>query len=83
MIYWEVLPSMIDMGPINMWDMFNMLCTSTDILFKASRKTFEFIQEDFNEKICLADEKSEEVKVRKEKNDKQKLERQGYPVTAY
>ena len=34
-----------------------------DILFKARGETFEFIQEDFNNKICLTDEKSEEVKV--------------------
>ena len=59
---------MIDVGQINPWDLFNTMCTGTavadfiDILFKASGKTFEFIQADFNEKSCLTDEKSDEVK---------------------
>ena len=36
-------------------------------LFKASGKAFEFIEADLNEKICLADERSNEVKAWKEK----------------
>ena len=74
---------MINVGPITPWELFKMLWTGmvvvefNDILFKARRKVFEFIQADFNENICLADEGSDEVKARKEKNDKQKLERQG------
>ena len=78
---------MINVGPITTWDLFNMLCTGTavtefiDILFKDSGETFEFIQKYFNEKTCLADENYEEVKAWKEKNDKNNLEIQGYPVT--
>ena len=80
---------MIDVVPITLWDLFKTLCMGkaftefNDILFKASRKTFKFIQEDFNKKICLADEKSKEVKVWKEKNDKRDMERRGYQVTLY
>ena len=37
-----------------------------DILFKASRRTFEFVEADFNEKICLTDGKPEEVSAWKE-----------------
>ena len=72
---------MIDVGRINPWELFKKICTGTavaelnDILFKASGKTFEFIQEDFNEKICLPDGNSDEVKTWKEKNEKRKLER--------
>ena len=64
-IYLEVIPSMIDVVLINPWEMFKMLCTGmavagfNDTLFKASGKTFEFIQADFNKKICLADKISE------------------------
>ena len=53
---------MIDVGPITAWELFKMICTGTaviefnGILFKASLKTFEFIQADFKEKICLIDE---------------------------
>ena len=67
-IYQEVLPSMVYVGWITPWKMFNMMCTGTavdefnDILFKSSGKTLEFIQVDLNEKICLADEKSNELK---------------------
>ena len=73
MIYQEVLPSMIDVGPITPWGMFKMLCTGTEvtefnkILFKASGEIFEFNQADFNKNICLIDEKSKEVKAWKEK----------------
>ena len=81
---------MIDVGPITPWELIKTLCTGTavtefnDILFKASGKTFEYIQTDFNEKICIAtDEKSDEVKAWIENNEKQKLEGQGYPVAAY
>ena len=80
---------MINVGTITLWEMFKMLCTGTDvakfnnILFKASGKTFEIIQEDFNKKICLTNENSEEVKAWKERNNKQKLNMQVYPVTAY
>ena len=48
--------------------MFKTLCTGTLVaefnenFFKASGKTFEFIQADFNEKICIADENPNEVK---------------------
>ena len=58
-IYWELLISMIDVGQITPWDMFKKLCKGivivefNDILFKASGKTFEFIQVDFKKKICL------------------------------
>ena len=37
------------------------------ILLKASGKTFEFIQADFNKKLCITDEKSDEFKAWKEK----------------
>ena len=33
-----------------------------DVIFKSSRKTFNFIQVDINKKICIVDEKSDEVK---------------------
>ena len=68
-IYWGVLTSNIDVGPITLWEIFKMMCTGTtvdkfnNILFKVSGKTFEFIREDYNRKICLADQNSEEVKV--------------------
>ena len=68
MIYWEVTPLVIDVIPINQWELFKTLYTGTafaelnDILFKASGKTFEFIQADSNKKICLSDERSEEAK---------------------
>ena len=64
---------MIDVGPITAWELFKMICTGTaviefnGILFKASLKTFEFIQADFKEKICLIDESYYKVKARKEK----------------
>ena len=64
---------MIDMGQINPRELFKTMCTGpavaefNDILFKASGKTFEFIQADFNEKICLVDENFDEVKARKER----------------
>ena len=38
-----------------------------DILFKANGKTFKFIQANFNEKIFLTDESSDEVKAGKKK----------------
>ena len=78
-IYREVIPSIIDLVPITQWELFKTMCMGTSvaefngILFKASGRTFKFIQEDFNKKICLADENSEEVKAWKEKNDKGKL----------
>ena len=60
---------MIDVVPITPWDMFNMLFTGTPvaefngILCKASGKTFDFIQEIFNEKICIPrDENPDEFK---------------------
>ena len=59
---------MIDAVPVTPWDMFKTLLTGTSvaefnvILFKASRKCFEFIQADFNEKIYLTDESSNGVK---------------------
>ena len=89
MIYWEVIPLMINVGPITLWDMFKTLCTGTTvaefngILFKASRKTLEFTQAYFNEKIFLVDEKSDEVNAWKEKQETRKMDRQGYTVTAY
>ena len=49
MIYQELIPSRIDVGLINLWDMFKIMCMGTviadfnGILFKARRKTFEFI----------------------------------------
>ena len=67
-IYWKVIPSIIDVGPITPLEIFNTLCTCTavgkfnNILFKASRKTFEFIQASFNKKTCLIDEISDKVK---------------------
>ena len=45
-----------------------MMCTGIlvvefkDIIFKASRKTFELFQANFNKKICIADEISDKVK---------------------
>ena len=74
-IYREVLPSMIDVGPITPCELFKTPCMGTavdefnNIHFKASRKTSKFIQTDFNENICIAtDEKSDYVKARKENN---------------
>ena len=70
---------MIDLGPINPSDLFKTMCMGTSvaefngILFKASGKTFELIQADFNENICLADERSDEVKSQREKK-KRKVE---------
>ena len=49
-IYWEIILSIIDVGPITPWDLFKTLCTGTsvaefnDILFKAIGKTSEFVQ---------------------------------------
>ena len=56
------------MGLITPWKPFKTLYTGTEvaecnyILFKARGKTFVFIQADFNEKICIADENSHEFK---------------------
>ena len=67
---------MIYVKPITLWQPLKILCTGTEatefngILFKLSGKTFELIQEDFNEKICLADENSKELKAQKETNEK-------------
>ena len=67
---------MIDVGPIAPWDMFKSLCKGTavakfkNILLKASGKTFEFIEEYFNKKICLAYKNSEKFKSWKGKNYK-------------
>ena len=58
-IYWEVIPLMINVGPITTWELFKMLCTGTavaefnEILLKVSADFFEFIQVDFKKKICL------------------------------
>ena len=55
---------MIDVGPITTWELIKTLYTVTsvtefnDILFKASRKTFKFIQTYFSEKICIATDES-------------------------
>ena len=65
---------MINVVPINPWELFKIICTGTmvsefnNILFKARGKTFEFIQADFNKNICLADESSNEFKDWKGKN---------------
>ena len=65
---------MIDVELITPRKLFKTLCMGTafaefnNILFKASRKQFEFIQADFNKKIYLTDERSNEVKAWKEKN---------------
>ena len=75
-IYQEVLPSIISVVPITLGELFKTLCTVTvvtefnDTLFKASGKTFEFIQADFNENICITDENSDEFKSQKEKKCK-------------
>ena len=67
---------MINVEPITQCYLFKTLCMGTsvagfnDILFKARRKTFDFIQEYFKEKICLADENSKELKAQKETNEK-------------
>ena len=67
----EVLPLTIDVGPITLWDLFKTLCMGTvvaefnDILFNSIRKTFKVIQAYFNKKMCIADEKSNEVKALK------------------
>ena len=88
-MYQELISSMIGVGTITMWGLFKMMCTGMEvaefnnILFKASGKNFEFIQENFNKKICLVDENSEEFNAWKEENDLQKLESQGNPVAAY
>ena len=56
----------------------------TYILFKARVKTFAYIQMDINNNICIVtDENPNEVKAWIEKNEKRKLDRHGYPVTAY
>ena len=59
---------MIYVGPVTPWKLFNILCSGTavasfdDIIFKASRETFKFIQANFNENICHVDKISDEVK---------------------
>ena len=64
---------MINVVLIILWELSKTLCMVTvvakfnNILFKASGKTFNLIQADFNKKICLADENSKEVKAWKEK----------------
>ena len=79
---------MIDAGLITPWELLKTLCTGTavselkQILFKASRKTFEFIQADFNKWIYLTDKSSDEFKAWKAKKQKRKMDRQGYSVTA-
>ena len=89
MIYWEVLPSMIDVGLITPCELFKTLCTGMEVaefnytLFKASGKTFMFIQTVFNEKIYIAtDKSSDEVKDWKQKKGNRNMERKGYPITA-
>ena len=70
---------MINLVPITLWELFKTLCTGTvvtefsNIIFKASGNNFELIQADFNEKIYIADEKSNEVKARKEKKRKSEV----------
>ena len=64
----EVLPLTIDVGPITPWELFKTLWMGTvvaefnNLLFRSSRKTFKFIQVDFKKKMCIAYEKSNEVK---------------------
>ena len=68
MIHQELIPSMIDAVSITPGGLFKMLCMGmvvaefNDVIFKSSRKTFNFIQVDINKKICIVDEKSDEVK---------------------
>ena len=78
---------MIDVRPITPCDLSKTLCTGTAVvvlnntLFKASVKTIKFIQEYSNEKICITDETPVKSRPGNERLN-QKLERQGYPVTA-
>ena len=64
---------MINLGLITPWELLmtphmDMVVTEfNEILFKANIKTFEFIQANFNEKIFLTDESSDEVKAGKKK----------------
>ena len=64
-IYQEVLPLMINVGPITPWELFNTLFTGmavaefNDISFKSRGKTFEFILAYLNEKIFIVDENSD------------------------
>ena len=64
---------MIDVGTITPCELFKTLfmgtavAESNDILFKVRGNVFEFIQTDFNKKICIEDENSDEVKAWKEK----------------
>ena len=70
----------IYVGPITLWELFKTLCMGmvvsefNYILFKASRKTFEFIQVDFNENIWFPDEISDEFKAWK--NEKKAEDRE-------
>ena len=79
---------MIDLVMINVWELFKTMWTVmavvefNNIIFKDSGKTFELIQADFNQNICIVDENSDEVKAWKEKHENRNMERQGYPVTA-
>ena len=89
-VYRELLPSMIDVGPVTAWELFKTLCTGTavaefnEILFNASRRAFLVIDSEFNKKICDApDDTGTEVQEWIKKNEKRKEDRQGYPLPNY
>ena len=89
-VYRELLPSMIDVGPVPTWELFKTLCPDTavaifnEILFNASHRTFLVIDSEFNKKIVDAPDKSgSEVKNWIKKNEKRKDDRQGYPLPNY
>ena len=77
---------MIDVGPINLWELFKTMCMGTavaefnDILFKASRKKSSSSKNISKRRSAL--QMDTPKKSRPEKYDKQKLERQCYPVTS-
>jgi hypothetical protein len=88
-VYRELLPSMIDVGPVTAWELFKTMCTGTavaefnEILFRSSWDTHSTIDKEFNATIVTGKEEDEVVKEWKQKNLKRETERAGYPVSNY
>ena len=89
-VYRELLPAMVDVGPITAWELFKTLCTGTavaefnSILERASAKTYLQIEQEFNREICKeTDKESDKAKAWIKKNQERKDSRRGYPIADY
>ena len=76
-LYHKLLPLVVNVVPIPLWEFFKILCVGTevaefkDMFFKARGETFKVIQADFKEKIRFTDETL--MKSGLEKNEKRKM----------